>query len=103
MAPLSTKSESEAPPDLSPQLSLLGSMSQCWQMGPVMTLGPKPNPRLGFQASIFKSLGTPESHPRTWPATQVETELFGASKNPQSGSYLHAPEAALSIDDPSAH
>ncbi|VCX38055.1 unnamed protein product, partial [Gulo gulo] len=45
-----------------------------------MPLGPNPNPRLAFQASVPGSLtpkpsrlGTPEQHPRTPSATQEET------------------------------
>ena len=59
-----------------------------------MLLGPNLNP--SFQASIPRDpapkpfrLGNPEPQPRTLPATQQDTVLFGPAQNPQSRRNLH--------------
>ena len=63
-----------------------------------MPLGPSPNPRLGFQASISRgqssessTSGTPEPHHRSTPAPQEETGPLGAVRYPHSGKNLHPP------------
>lgn len=95
---LATNPAPDALSELYPQISPLGILPQHWQIRPVMPLGPNPNTRLGFQASIPRGLfpkpsrlRAPESHPWSLPATQEETVPFRAVQIPQCRRNMHAP------------
>ena len=91
-----TKPEPNAPVVCYPKLSPQDSLSQCQPIGSALTLGPNPNPRLAFQASIHRNwapkcsrLGNQESHSRIRLLAQEERVLFGAVQCPQSRRFLH--------------
>lgn len=78
--PLATNSQPGALPDHQPGLSRPGDPVSAPED---RVLGPNPNPRLGFQASVPRDLapkpsrmGNSEPHPRTPPATLDETVPF---------------------------